>query len=155
MLPSSEIVLIFINRLEEKRKFFHNFFKNSFCISRVVVSDKTVNNQVNPLRIFLLQALLTIPVLVRGTVFDLVYDNTTETQSLEDFSSHIQSLTRGHKKILLTALYNFWGTLPDKYLNIPYIFSVIKELEAIIRTNEPLLNFEVMTSSFLLIENYY
>lgn len=98
---------------------------------------------------------MTIPISKRDPLFDIVYSGTYDTQTFPLFSAFIQSLPRNYKKLLLLGVYSFWSGLSDKLLENSHIFSTIKELERIIRTDEPLLNFELEHTDFTLIENYY
>lgn len=107
------------------------------------------------LRTTLLQALLSIPVHVRSSVFDLVYERTSDGQTLHQFSSSIQALKREHKKVLLFAIYTYWGNLSDEQLIKTGIFEKVVALKEIVLKNSPLLTFELEKEDFVFIENYY
>ncbi len=107
------------------------------------------------LRTSLLEALLTIPFSIRSPVFDLIYDRTRDSQTFLQFQQVIADLHRGHRKVLLFALYTYWGRLSNDQLSIPSLYNGITTLEKIIRKNAPLLNFELDIDNFRYIENYY
>ncbi len=98
---------------------------------------------------------MTIPLSKRTPLFDLVYSGTHDNQPFHLFRAFLTSLPRFYKKLLLAGLYTFWSGLSDRLLENSNIFDTIKELERIIRTNEPLIIYELNDTNFNLIEDFY